>query len=63
VRSEEASLEQEGPLVVEPTCDEPVLIEGVPSRTSTSSDKQLLLIVDGAVTPEFRDGWVEDLTK
>jgi hypothetical protein len=50
VRSEEASLEQESPLVVEP-----VLIEGEPSHISISSDGQPFIIVDGAITPESRD--------
>jgi hypothetical protein len=39
VRSEEASLEQESPLAVEPVGDEPLLIEGGPSHVSSSPDR------------------------
>jgi hypothetical protein len=62
-RSEEASLEQEGPLVVEPACDELVLIEGGPSHVSSSPVRQPLMITDGAVLFESSSDWVEDLTE
>jgi hypothetical protein len=63
MRSEEVSFEPESPLAVELTCDEPVLIKRELSHISTSLDERPLLIVDGAVTPESRDCWVEDLTE
>jgi hypothetical protein len=63
VRSEEASLEQESPLAVEPVGDEPLLIEGGPSHVSSSPDRQLLVTTDGAVSSEFTDSQVEDLTE
>jgi hypothetical protein len=63
MRSEEVSPEQEGPLVIESVGDEPVLIEGGPSHVSSSPDRQPLMITDGAVSSEFTDSWVEDLTE
>jgi hypothetical protein len=63
VRSKEASPEQEGPLVVEPAGDEPVLIEGGPSHVSSSPDRQPLMITDSTVSSGFIDSWVEDLTE
>jgi hypothetical protein len=63
VRSEEASLEQEGPLAVEPVGDEPLLIEGELSRISISPDGQPLMITDGVVSSELTDSQVEDLTE
>jgi hypothetical protein len=63
MRSEEASPEQEGPLVVEPVGDELVLIEEGSSHISTSSDGQALLITDCVVMFEFTYSWMEDLTE
>jgi hypothetical protein len=63
VRSEEASLEQESPLAVEPVGDEPLLIEGGPSHVSSSPDRQPFVTTDGAVSSELTDSQVEDLTE
>jgi hypothetical protein len=63
MRSEEASLEQEGLLAVEPTDDEAVLIEGGSSHLSSSTDERPLMITDGTVSPEFIGSWVECLTE
>jgi hypothetical protein len=63
VRSEEASLEQESPLAVEPVGDEPLLIEGGPSRVSSSPDGQPLVTTDDTVSSELTDIQVEDLTE
>jgi hypothetical protein len=63
VRSEEASLEQESPLAVEPVGDEPLLIEGGSSHVSSSPDRQPLVTTDGAVSSELTDSQVEDLTE
>jgi hypothetical protein len=60
VRSEEASFEQESPLVVEPIGDEPLLIEGGPSHVSSSPDRQPLVATDGVVSSDSR---VEDSTE
>jgi hypothetical protein len=63
VRSEEASLEQENPLAVEPVGDEPLLIEGGSSHVSSSPDKQPLVTTDSAASSELTDSRVEDLTE
>jgi hypothetical protein len=63
VRSEEASLEQEGPLAVEPIGDEPLSIEGGPSYISSPPDRQPLVTTDGAIPSELTDSQVEDLTE
>jgi hypothetical protein len=63
LRSEEASLEQESPLAVEPVGDEPLLIKGGPSHVSSSPDRQSLVTTDGAVSSELTDSQVEDLTE
>jgi hypothetical protein len=63
VRSGEISPRQEGPLAVEPVGDEPLLIEGEPSRVSIYPDGQPLMITDGVVSPESSYGQAEDLTE
>jgi hypothetical protein len=63
VRSGEVSPRQEDPLIVEPAGDEPLLIEGEPSRVSISPDGQPLMITDGVVSPESGYGRAEDLTE
>jgi hypothetical protein len=63
VRSEEAYLEQESPLAVEPVGDEPLLIEGGPSHVSSSLDRQSLMATDGVVSSELTDSQVEDSTE
>jgi hypothetical protein len=63
VRSDEASPEQESPLAVESADDEPLLIEGGLSHVSSSPDRQPLVTTDGAVSSEFTDSQVEDLTE
>jgi hypothetical protein len=63
MRSEEAFLEQESPLAVEPVVDEPLLIEGGPSHVSSSPDMQPLVTTYGAVSSELTDSQVEDLTE
>jgi hypothetical protein len=60
VRSEEAYLERESPLAVEPVGDEPLLIEGGPSHVSLSPDRQPLVATDGVVSSDSR---VEDSTE
>jgi hypothetical protein len=55
VRSEEAYLEQESSLAVEPVGDEPLLIEGGgASHISSSPDRQPLVTTDGAVSSDSR---------
>ena len=49
---EEASLEQGSPLAVEPAGDEPLLIEGGPSHTSSSPNVQPLMATDDRVSTE-----------
>jgi hypothetical protein len=63
VRSGEVSPRQEGLLAVESVDDEPLLIEGEPSRVSISPDRQPLMTTDVVASSESSYGRVEDLTE